>query len=136
MFESRPRINSSLNLINDFRHVDCAALYQNEKEVGEAIKTAMRDFNLSRNELFITSKLWNTFHNPDDVEPAFRKSLKDLGLDYLDLYLIHWPVAFEAGNMPFPHGHDGKIKASRSKAGKNIETLNRFSILSLMMCTL
>ena len=87
-------------------------MYQNEKEVGEAIKTAMRDFNLSRNELFITSKLWNTFHNPDDVEPAFRKSLKDLGLDYLDLYLIHWPVAFEAGNMPFPHGHDGKIKAS------------------------
>ena len=72
----------------------------------------MRDFNLSRNELFITSKLWNTFHNPDDVEPAFRKSLKDLGLDYLDLYLIHWPVAFEAGNMPFPHRHDGKIKAS------------------------
>ena len=93
-----------------FRHLDCASLYQNEKEVGQAIKEAMKDFNISRNELFITSKLWNTHHDPEDVEPAFRKSLKDLGLDYLDLYLIHWPVAFERGNLPFPHGPDGKIK--------------------------
>jgi len=107
-FEVKEAVYQALQ--TGYRHLDCASLYQNEREVGQAIKEAMKDFNISRNELFITSKLWNTHHDPEDVEPAFRKSLKDLGLDYLDLYLIHWPVAFERGNLPFPHRPDGKIK--------------------------
>jgi diketogulonate reductase-like aldo/keto reductase len=96
--------------------LDCAALYHNEQQVGETIKKAMKDFNISRSDLFITSKLWNTFHQPEDVEPAFRKSLKDLGLDYIDLYHIHWPVAFEPGNMPFPHDKTGKTKVNLNLA--------------------
>lgn len=88
-------------------------MYQNEKEVGRAIAEAIKDFNISRHDLFISSKLWNTHHDPEDVELAFRKSLKDLGVDYLDLYLIHFPVAFERGNLPFPHGPDGKTKVSK-----------------------
>ena len=113
-FESNPwfgqRIRSSTEEDEYFRHLDCASVYQNERQVGQAIREAIEDFNISRTELFITSKLWNTHHHPDDVEPAFRKSIHDLGLDYLDLYLIHFPVAFENGNIPFPHSPDGKTK--------------------------
>ena len=75
-----------------YRHVDCAAAYGNEKEVGEAIRGAMDAGILERGDLFVTSKLWNTMHRPDDVKLALTKTLSDLGLEYLDLYLIHWPV--------------------------------------------
>ena len=60
--------------------------------------------------MFITSKLWNTKHNPEDVEAACRKSLADLGVEYLDLYLIHWPVAFQRGDNMFPRNEDGTVK--------------------------
>jgi len=89
-----------------YRHIDCAAVYGNEKEVGEGIKLG----GVDRSELFITSKLWNTKHNPEDVEPACRETLADLGLDYLDLYLIHWPVAFERGDNKFPKNDDGTVR--------------------------
>ncbi|KZS97365.1 Aldo/keto reductase [Sistotremastrum niveocremeum HHB9708] len=74
-----------------YRHIDGAWIYGNEAEVGAAIK----ETGISREEIFITSKLWNSFHQPDDVAPALEESLKRLGTDYLDLYLIHWPVAFK-----------------------------------------
>jgi diketogulonate reductase-like aldo/keto reductase len=93
-----------------YRHLDCAHYYQNEQQIGSSIKKAMNDFNISRNQLFITTKLWNTFHQPKDVEPAFRQSLKDLGLAYIDLYLIHWPVALEPGNNLLLTGRDRKTK--------------------------
>jgi alcohol dehydrogenase (NADP+) len=84
-----------------YRHIDCAYLYMNEKEVGDAIHDAIAAGITSRDELFITSKLWNSYHHPDDVEEGIKKSLENLKLDYLDLYLIHWPVAFKKGvNMP------------------------------------
>lgn len=73
-----------------YRHFDCASVYGNEREIGEAFKVIMEG-GIKREELFITSKLWNDKHGEDDVIPQCRKSLKDLGLDYLDLYLIHWP---------------------------------------------
>lgn len=80
-----------------YRHLDCAAVYQNEREVGQGIADAMADGLVKRKELFVTSKLWNNSHRHEDVKPALEKSLGDLRLDYLDLYLVHWPVAFKPG---------------------------------------
>ena len=78
-----------------YRHFDSAADYANEVETGEGLKLAFNDRLVSRDDLWITSKLWNTFHHPGHVETACRKSLSDLGLEYLDLYLIHFPIALE-----------------------------------------
>ena len=73
-----------------YRHFDCAAVYRNERPIGGSLKTVMEN-GVPRQELFVTSKLWNDCHGEADVVPAFEKSLKDLGLEYLDLYLVHWP---------------------------------------------
>jgi len=84
-----------------YRHIDCAAIYGNEAEVGAALGQAFADGLVRREELWITSKLWNDAHAPADVAPALRRTLADLGLTYLDLYLIHWPVASPPGvGMP------------------------------------
>ncbi|XP_063909471.1 aldo-keto reductase family 1 member A1-A-like [Zophobas morio] len=76
-----------------YRHFDCAMLYGNEKEIGEGIREKIADGTVKREELFIVTKLWNTFHEREKVVPTCKKSLENFGLDYLDLYLIHWPVA-------------------------------------------
>ena len=83
----------------------------NEGEVGKALKYGMEELKIPRSEIFVTSKLWNTFHAPQDVEPAFHKSLEALGLEYLDLYLMHWPVCFKNLNWTtnFPTNPDGSI---------------------------
>lgn len=80
-----------------YRHIDCAWIYHNEKEIGQAFKDAFGAGDVKRENLFVTSKLWNAFHHPDDVERALMESLKALQLDYLDLYLIHWPIAHKRG---------------------------------------
>ncbi len=76
-----------------YRHFDCACDYGNEVEVGQGLSEAVSMGICSREDLWVTSKLWNTYHASDHVRPACERSLKDLGLDYLDLYLIHFPIA-------------------------------------------
>ena len=90
-----------------YRHIDCASIYKNEPEVGEAFKESFN--SVKREEIFITSKLWNTEHQPEDVENACRKTLADLNLEYLDLYLMHWGIAFKKGENLEPLDKNGKI---------------------------
>jgi alcohol dehydrogenase (NADP+) len=82
-----------------YRHIDAAWIYQNEQAVGQGIRDAIAQKAAKREEIFVTSKLWNTFHAPDAVEQGCQETLSALGLDYLDLYLMHWPVAFRPGNQ-------------------------------------
>ena len=78
-----------------YRHIDCAPIYQNEPEVGKAVAEALAGGTLARQDLWLTSKLWNNAHSPEQVRPALEKTLEDLQVTFLDLYLIHWPVLFK-----------------------------------------
>jgi len=94
-----------------YRHIDCAAIYQNEEQVGRALRDALRAGDAKREELWVTSKLWKDSHAPEQVRPALETSLRKLQLDYLDLYLIHWPVALRHG-VALPSGPDDFIPLS------------------------
>ncbi len=92
-----------------FRHFDCAERYRNEREVAEGLQTGLANGKIAREDLFITTKLWNTNHRPDRVEPAFEASLDRLRLRYLDLYLIHTPFAFQPGDEQDPRDQNGNV---------------------------
>lgn len=100
-----------------YRLFDCAQDYGNEKEVGQGLKRAIDDGLVSRDELFITSKLWNTYHDPKNLGKAFDKGLSDLGLEYIDLYLIHFPISLKYVPIEekYPPGlfSDGKVREEK-----------------------
>ncbi|RKF44980.1 aldo/keto reductase [Paraburkholderia fungorum] len=92
-----------------YRHFDCAERYRNEREVGEALRIGLAAVGIAREDIFVTTKLWNSNHRPERVEPAFEASLARLGLDYLDLYLIHTPFAFQPGDEQDPRDENGDV---------------------------
>lgn len=92
-----------------FRHFDCAERYRNESEVGTALEAGLAAGWIPREEIFMTTKLWNTNHRPERVEPAFEASLDRLKLKYLDLYLIHTPFAFQPGDDQDPRDQNGNV---------------------------
>lgn len=92
-----------------YRHFDCAERYRNEREVGDALRAGLAAGGIAREEIFVTTKLWNSNHRPERVEPAFDASLERLGLDYLDLYLIHTPFAFKPGDEQDPRDENGDV---------------------------
>ncbi|CAL7938560.1 unnamed protein product [Xylocopa violacea] len=95
-----------------YRHIDTAFYYQNEKEIGRAIQAKVKDGTVKREDLFVTTKLWNNFHKEESVVPACKKSLENLGLSYVDLYLVHWPFAFKEGDDLMPKNEDGALQLS------------------------
>lgn len=127
-----------------YRHVDCAFIYKNEAEVGNAIKDAIKNKIVTREEIFVTSKLWCNSHDPLDVIPALKKTLHSLQLDYLDMYLIHWPIAFKNSvifpkdpsemipleNLPISETWQGMEESSKIGLTKSIGVSN-FSIKKL-----
>lgn len=92
-----------------FRHFDCAERYRNEREVGEALQAGVAAGGVAREDIFVTTKLWNSNHRPERVEPAFEASLDRLRLKYLDLYLIHTPFAFQPGDEQDPRDQNGNV---------------------------
>src|SRR5271163_998148 len=92
-----------------FRHFDCAERYGNEREVGRALQAGSAAGGIAREDIFVTTKLWNSNHRPERVEPAFEASLERLGINYLDLYLIHTPFAFQSGDNQDPRDQNGNV---------------------------
>ncbi|RMZ97105.1 aldose reductase-like [Brachionus plicatilis] len=94
-----------------YRHFDCAHIYFNEQHIGKAIRDTIAESNgaLKREDFFITSKCWNTYHSREKVHLCLDQILQRLGLEYLDLYLIHWPMGFKEDAGDYPLGEDGKM---------------------------
>jgi len=92
-----------------FRHFDCAERYRNEEMVGVALQEVIEAGKVRREDVFITTKLWNTNHRPERVEPAFEASCRRLQVDYIDCYLIHTPFAFKPGDDQDPRDEHGRV---------------------------
>jgi diketogulonate reductase-like aldo/keto reductase len=92
-----------------FRHLDCAERYRNEESVGEAIQQAFQAGTLRREDLFVTTKLWNSNHRPERVKPAFDGSRRRLKVDHVDCYIIHTPFAFKPGDEQDPRDEQGRV---------------------------
>lgn len=91
-----------------FRHFDCAERYRNEQAVGEALQDVLKGGTIKREDIFITTKLWNTNHRPERVKPAFDGSCRRLQIDFVDCYIIHTPFAFQPGEEQDPRDEHGQ----------------------------
>src|ERR1700677_3322866 len=109
--ETKSATNDALEA--GFRHFDCAERYRNEREVGEALQAGLTAGGIAREDIFVTTKVWNTNHRPEGVAPAFQASLDRLRLNYLDLYLIHTPFAFQSGDEQDPRDPNGNVLYDR-----------------------
>lgn len=106
-----------------YRHIDSACDYGNELEAGEGIKAAISTGHCCREDLWVTSKLWNTYHRPEHVRPACERSLSDLGLDYLDLYLIHFPIALRYVGFEDRYPPDWIYETTAAKPAMEIDAV-------------
>ncbi|KAL8650080.1 MAG: hypothetical protein Q9210_004031 [Variospora velana] len=109
-----------------YRHLDCATIYGNQKEVGKGIADGLKKAGVNRTDVWITSKLWNDHHNPNLVQQALDQTLSDLGLDYLDLWLMHWPVASSADGtkLDYLHAWHAMEKLHQTNKLRNIGVSN------------
>jgi diketogulonate reductase-like aldo/keto reductase len=105
--ETRNAVKAAVKV--GFRHLDAAERYRNEAEVGAALQELFADGTVRREELFVTTKLWNNNHRPERVNPALQASLNRLGLDAVDLYLVHTPFAFQPGDDQDPRDAHGAV---------------------------
>jgi alcohol dehydrogenase (NADP+) len=96
-------------VVAGFRQFDCAERYRNEREVAQGLQAGLAIAGIERNDIFLATKLWNTNHRPERVEPAFEASRERLRVDYLDLYLSHTPFAFQPGEKQDPRDQDGNV---------------------------
>jgi alcohol dehydrogenase (NADP+) len=114
VLDAAATINATRNALEaGFRHIDCAERYRNEREVGEALQAGLAAQGIAREDIFVTTKLWNTNHRPERVQPAFEASLDRLRLNYLDLYLVHTPFAFQPGEEQDPRDENGNVLYDR-----------------------
>jgi diketogulonate reductase-like aldo/keto reductase len=107
LFDTREATTTALEV--GFRHFDCAERYRNEEAVGDAFHEALTAGTVTRDDLFVTTKLWNTNHRPERVKPAFDGSRRRLQVDYVDCYLIHTPYAFAPGDDYDPRDEGGDV---------------------------
>jgi diketogulonate reductase-like aldo/keto reductase len=103
------KVATKAALETGFRLLDTAERYRTEKEVGEAMQEVFKEGKIKRQDVFVVTKLWNTNHRPERVKPAFQASLKKLQLDFLDLYLIHTPYAFQPGDDQDPRDANSNV---------------------------
>ncbi|XP_043484330.1 aldo-keto reductase AKR2E4-like isoform X2 [Leptopilina heterotoma] len=123
--DSPSEVESAVRLAIDigYRHFDCAAVYGNEREIGKVLREKIADGTVKREDLFIVTKVWNDDHKEQEVVKACKDSLKKFGLDYIDLYLIHWPVS-DSDDVDYIETWRGMEKCVELKLTKNIGLSN------------
>jgi diketogulonate reductase-like aldo/keto reductase len=115
-----------------YRHIDCAFVYHNEKEVGQSLKKVFDSKKVKRDQIFITSKLWSTAHRKEAVLAACKQTLKDLQLDYLDLYLMHFPIAIWPGGGDEPLDKNGYVLTEKVSIQETWEAMQGLVTLGLV----